>query len=121
MKKFISNSFGLPFFFFQTAEFQPSTDSITALATIRKNGHHFGTGNIVVPKKFNLPNQQYRGEFNWIYQDVCLINFLLDDYFNNEFTRSTLKRINHDIFIDLIVTIRMILSIKSFKQMGKRA
>ncbi|KAM3718740.1 putative apolipophorin protein [Dirofilaria immitis] len=52
-----------------TAEVQPSLDSITALATIHKNGRHFGTGNIMMPKKFSLPNQQYRVEFGWIYQD----------------------------------------------------
>ncbi|VDK88786.1 unnamed protein product, partial [Litomosoides sigmodontis] len=50
-------------------ELQPTTDSITALATVRKDGKHFGAGNILVPKKFSLPNQQYRGEFSWISQD----------------------------------------------------
>ncbi|CAG9538789.1 unnamed protein product [Cercopithifilaria johnstoni] len=52
-----------------TAEFQPSVNSITALATIRKDGQHLGTGNIIMPRKFNLPDQQYRGEFSWIYQN----------------------------------------------------
>ncbi|VBB31264.1 unnamed protein product, partial [Acanthocheilonema viteae] len=54
--------------YYVTVEFQPSMDSVTMIATIRKDGQHFGTGNIIVPKKFNLPNQQYRGEFSWIYQ-----------------------------------------------------
>uniref|UniRef100_A0A8R1Y3W3 Vitellogenin domain-containing protein n=1 Tax=Onchocerca volvulus TaxID=6282 RepID=A0A8R1Y3W3_ONCVO len=52
-----------------TAELQPSADSITALATVHKDGRHFGAGNIIIPKKFDLPNQQYRGEFSWIYQN----------------------------------------------------
>uniref|UniRef100_A0A915PUL0 Vitellogenin n=1 Tax=Setaria digitata TaxID=48799 RepID=A0A915PUL0_9BILA len=52
-----------------TAEVQPSADSIKTHAKIYKDGRFFGTCDITVPKKFNLPNQQYRGEFNWNYQD----------------------------------------------------
>uniref|UniRef100_A0A183EDQ8 CVNH domain-containing protein n=1 Tax=Gongylonema pulchrum TaxID=637853 RepID=A0A183EDQ8_9BILA len=55
--------------FFQTANVQPAAESITAHATVHKNGRDFGAANIVFPKQLDLPSQKYRGEFNWNYQN----------------------------------------------------
>ncbi|EFO23596.1 hypothetical protein LOAG_04890 [Loa loa] len=96
-----------------TAEFQPSTDSMTALATIRKDGHHFGTGNIR-PRKVAIEYNQSKHTYGSSYMvkvqsdDNLNLNMQFDHQYDKTIFKCNLDK-------DRIRTISTVLTATPFR------